>query len=190
MLVIRAGLDQHIVGSRVDPLEVQSTVGVHGGVQADDAARRVGRDPVQVPVALLELVAAPEDGVKQGRGHLADATSDTRYRVDASGAGGDAEAPLEAHLEGRRADFLVERERATRRHDYSVQTIGRELNIVPLLGNRASEGRAALVDELADVESGGVLGGDGRPYCDDRQVDGALTSQNPGGKQRGGSILV
>ena len=72
-MIVGIGLDKDEVFGRVGPLEIQTGVAVDGHVQANDAARGIRRDPVQVPEAFLELIARPEDGLEQRRRHLTDA---------------------------------------------------------------------------------------------------------------------
>ena len=60
VLGVGAGLDEHRVIARIDPFEIETRVGVDCRVEPDQSARGVRRDPVQVPVAFLDLVPRPE----------------------------------------------------------------------------------------------------------------------------------
>ena len=69
-------------------------------------------------------------------------------------ARGNAKAPLEAGFERRRADFVVERERRSRRDDDAIQTLGRQLDVV--LSFRATEPAKEVVpaiDQFGDSQA-------------------------------------
>src|SRR5438445_113866 len=133
--VVAAVLDQYVGAGRVGPLEVQTGVAVDRDIEPDHAARRIGRDPVQMPEALLELVAGPEHRLKQRRGDLTDAAGDARHSARAVVPRGDAQAPLEASVDRRRTDGVVEREGRTRGNHDAGQALGRQLAVVLLFGH-------------------------------------------------------
>src|SRR5450759_1860142 len=105
-----------------------------------------------MPVALFDLVARPEDWLKERGRNLADAARHARHRVHPAAVASQAESPLETGFERCGPDFFVERERAARRHHDAVQRLGSELDVVRLLGDRAGEGGGALANQLANAQ--------------------------------------